>query len=82
MQPYNFKVQYIPGSENIADTLSRLIHENDTHRTDNSLKTEDYMRFVATQSMFTAMTTREMEHLRVRPRTESGMRLPCKWTTA
>jgi hypothetical protein len=26
MQPYKFKVKYAPGSDNIADALSRLVH--------------------------------------------------------
>ena len=61
MQPYKFKVRYIPGPMNIADALSRLIKENVTEPTAKSSATEDYVKLVATESTPVAMTTREME---------------------
>jgi hypothetical protein len=61
MQPYKFKVRYIPGPKNIADALSRLIKENVTEPTAKSSATEDYVKLVATESTPVAMTTREME---------------------
>ena len=61
MQPYKFKVRYIAGPKNIADALSHLIKENVTEPTAKSSETEDYVKFVATESTPVAMTTREME---------------------
>ena len=48
MQPYKFKVRYIPGTKNIADAFSRLIKENVTESTAKRSATEDYVKFVAT----------------------------------
>jgi hypothetical protein len=61
MQPYKFKVWYIPGPKNIADAFSRLIKEHVTEPTAKRNATEYYVRFVATESTPVAMTTREME---------------------
>jgi hypothetical protein len=61
MQPYKFKVRYIPGPKNIADAFSRLIKEHVTEPTAKRNATEYYVRFVATESTPVAMTTREME---------------------
>ncbi|XP_061195212.1 uncharacterized protein K02A2.6-like [Saccostrea echinata] len=59
MQPYTFKVRYIPGPRNIADTLSRLVKNDPAQK---SLDLEDaYVRFVAKEATPMAMTTREIE---------------------
>ena len=62
MQPYIFKffkVRYIPGPKNIADTLSRLV-KNDFVQKSSDL-VDDYVRFVAKEATPIAMTTREIE---------------------
>ncbi|XP_062609444.1 uncharacterized protein K02A2.6-like [Saccostrea cucullata] len=59
MQPYTFKVRYIPGPRNIADTLLRLVKNDPAQK---SLDLEDaYVRFVAKEATLMAMTTREIE---------------------
>ncbi|XP_065941320.1 uncharacterized protein [Magallana gigas] len=59
MQPYNFKVRYIPGPKNIADTLSRLV-KNDIPQKSHDI-VDDYVRFVAVEATPIAMTTRDIE---------------------
>lgn len=60
MQPYKFKVKYAPGSQNIADSLSRLVRD---HQIGSGYEEEadEYVRFVATTATPNAMTTREVE---------------------
>ena len=60
MQPYKFKVKYAPGSQNIADSLSRLVRD---HQIGSGYEeeAEEYVRFVATTATPNAMTTREVE---------------------
>lgn len=64
MQPYDYTVKYIKGSNNIADCLSRLLCEDKDLSTDmtcGSQDAEQYIRFVAVESTPMALTTREVE---------------------
>ena len=51
---------YRPGSENIADPLSRLLHRK-VEPENHQRCTEEYVRFVAVSATPTALTTREIE---------------------
>ena len=60
VQPYAFKVRHIPGTQNIADPLSRLLpdhNKSDQHEHE----AETYVRFVAVAATPQAITTREIE---------------------
>ena len=59
MQLYKYKVRYIKGSRNIADTLSRLVTKTETNR--ESMQDREYIKFVAEQATPVAMTTKEIE---------------------
>lgn len=62
LQPYDFRVVYVPGLQNIADPLSRLLKpntEDEPVRTPNA--TEEYVRFVAAQAVPGALTAKEIE---------------------
>lgn len=51
MQPYKYTVRYIPGSENIADSLSRLLSESKQNNEREKLnETEEYIRLIAQES--------------------------------
>lgn len=57
LQPYDF---HIPGKNNIADSLSRLLGEtavNESH----THEVEEYVRFVAVNATPNAMTRREVD---------------------
>ncbi|KAJ8363309.1 hypothetical protein SKAU_G00121400 [Synaphobranchus kaupii] len=60
LQPYDFKVLYIPGKQNIADSLSRLLGET-AKRERHNHGSDEYVRFVAVSAMPKALTTREVE---------------------
>ena len=60
LQPYSFKVKYLPGPQNIADALSRLTKEKPVS-TDYESEAEDYVRFVAVSAVPRAMTAQEIE---------------------
>ena len=59
LEPYRFTVRHIPGKENIADSLSLLTRNNAS--TDLSSEAEEYVRFVAENSIPQALYTREIE---------------------
>ncbi|KAJ8375480.1 hypothetical protein SKAU_G00060600 [Synaphobranchus kaupii] len=60
LQPYDFKVLYIPGKQNIADSLSRLLGET-AKRERHNHGSDEYLRFVAVSATPKALTTREVE---------------------
>ena len=62
LQPYKFQVKYLPGEQNIADPLSRLLHANEQAESSSAHKVSDeFVRFVAVTATPQAMTTREIE---------------------
>uniref|UniRef100_A0A9J7X3J8 Reverse transcriptase RNase H-like domain-containing protein n=1 Tax=Cyprinus carpio carpio TaxID=630221 RepID=A0A9J7X3J8_CYPCA len=60
LQPYNFKVVYVSGKENIADPLSRRLGST-AMREKHSHESDEYVRFVAVSATPRALTTREVE---------------------
>ena len=62
LQPYKFQVKYLPGEQNIADPLSRLLHANEQAESSSAHKvSNEFVRFVAVTATPQAMTTREIE---------------------
>ena len=62
LQPYKFKVKYLPGELNIADPLSRLLSTNRQAESSSAHEVSDeFVRFVAVTATPQAMTTREIE---------------------
>ena len=62
LQPYKFKVKYLPGRKNIAEPLSRLSQTEGPMKTSLAHKiSDDYVKFVAVTATPKAMTTREIE---------------------
>ena len=62
LQPYKFKVKYLPGEQNIADPLSRLSQTKGPAKPSSAHKvSDDFVRFVAVTATPKAMTTREIE---------------------
>lgn len=61
MQVFDYTIEYKPGSENIADSLSRLScgHVQEEEKKRNVA--EEYVRFVAQTATPKAMTTRDIE---------------------
>ena len=59
MQPYRFKVIHIPGKNSIADSLSCVIANPVSHKTESN---DEYARFIAMSTTPNAMTTKEIEH--------------------
>ena len=60
LQPYQYKVRYIPGPTNIADALSRLLGKENVP---TQVESDDYVYFVAKEATPVAMTTREIERV-------------------
>ena len=58
LQPYKFRVQYEPGKQNIADSLSRLVDKEGLSVHDDA---EEFIRFVAEASAPVAIPIRETE---------------------
>ena len=60
---YKFKVRYISDRKNIADTLSRLLSKtkaNEKHDLSKTVELDEYVTFVARESIPVAMTSREI----------------------
>lgn len=57
LQPYQFKVTYIPGKSNIADSLSHLT----SNKEEEDTSTEDYVRYIAISATPRAPSNREIE---------------------
>lgn len=60
LQPYNFRVTYLPGRQNIADSLSRLLGET-SKAVRHIHNSEEYVRFITVSATPNALTTREVE---------------------
>ena len=60
LMPYNFTVTHLPGNLNIADYLSRL-GPKVTSNSPLTDKTEEYVRFIATEATPNGITTRTVE---------------------
>ena len=58
LQPYEFRVQYVPGKQNIAASLSRLVDKGGVSDHDDA---EEFIRFVAEASAPVAIPIRELE---------------------
>ena len=58
LQSYSFRVQYKPGKQNIADSLSRLVENS---KDQGSTDADEYIRFVAENSIPGAMKGRDIE---------------------
>ena len=61
LQPYEYTVRHIPGKQNIADSLSRLLSTHTNESCEENIA-EEYIRFVAKVATPVAMTTREIEN--------------------
>ena len=74
MQVFYYSIEYKPGSENIADSLSRLScrPSQDEEKTRNVA--EEYVRFIAQTATPKARTTREVEEHSHRDAELSGVR--------
>ena len=57
LQSYRFKIQYKPGTQNIADSLSRLGGKEEASASD----ADEYIYFIAKNAIPGAMTGREIE---------------------
>ena len=58
LQPYKFRVQYVPGKQNIADSLSRFVDKKEVSGHDDA---EELIRFVAEASAPVAIPIKEIE---------------------
>lgn len=59
MQNYSYTVRHIPGTSNIADSLSRMLSATEVNSKVND--TEEYLRFVVEEAVPNAMTVAELE---------------------
>ncbi|KAL5013851.1 hypothetical protein ScPMuIL_008121 [Solemya velum] len=61
LQSYKFKVVYIPGRDNIADSLSRLLEPKEGNPQTSTDDSDNYIHFVAINATPNALTTKEIE---------------------
>lgn len=61
LQAYKFSVIYIPGKENIADSLSRLLKNSTTTTSDLSDEAETHVHFITANAVPSAVTAEELE---------------------
>ena len=60
LQPYRFKVKYLPGEQNIVDSLSRLLHaENQAGPYAVQKASDEFVRFVAVTATLRNDNTRD-----------------------
>ena len=59
LQPYKFNLQHVKGTENIADSLSRLISASNTEFENSEM--EFHVHHIASEATPRALTTREIE---------------------
>ena len=59
LQPYSFKVKYVPGLVNTTDSLSRLIQKEEVVEARNVA--EEYIRFVAQKAAPRAVSIHVIE---------------------
>ncbi|XP_063412611.1 uncharacterized protein K02A2.6-like [Mytilus trossulus] len=64
MQPFKYVVKYIPGSQNIADSLSRLlvVPKNESKQGEIN-QAEEYIRFVASESTPNAVKIEDVDKM-------------------
>ena len=58
---HGLKKNHLPGKDNIADPLSRLLKVDMAQQSEFSKMTEEHVRFVAIDSTTKAMTTHDVE---------------------
>ena len=57
---YNYQIKYLPGKQDIADALSRLVAINKTEFKERNVA-EEFVRFCAMEGTPKALTTQEIE---------------------
>ena len=60
LMSYNYQIKYLPGKQNIADALSRLVAINKSEFKERNVA-EEFVRFCAQEGTPKALTTQEIE---------------------